>query len=286
MILNDLINKYTQSLPMENIISQISFNAVLIVIVVLLMLFRIVGLSNDPFVKRTIGRLLPARKLNPVYLPYLSRNFPFYNRLSDKEKLIFERRVQKFIDLKTFIPRGGIREITPEMKALIAGSAIQLTFGYPSIYFRHFWRILIYPDNYYSTITRQYHKGEVNRGGLIVVSWKSLKEGFQCHGDGYHLGLHEMAHALRLINIVDNEEYNFYDRQIMAEFDAEAQEEILRMSNPIRGESLFRSYAATNVDEFFAVAVELFFEKPNELKEYSPKIFNLLTQILKIDPSR
>ena len=90
------------------------------------------------------------------------------------------------------------------MKALIAGSAIQLTFGYPDVDFGHFWRILIYPDNYYSTITHRYHKGEVNIKGIIVLSWKSFKEGFADSTDGRNLGFHEMAHALRLINIVEN----------------------------------------------------------------------------------
>jgi len=36
--------------------------------------------------------------------------------------------------------------------------------------------------------------------------------------------------------------------------------------------------------EFFSVAVECFFEKPNALKEYNPKLYLLLSKILKIDP--
>jgi MtfA peptidase len=118
------------------------------------------------------------------------------------------------------------------MKAMIAGSAIQLTFGYPDIYFVHFWRILNYPDNYYSTITRRYHKGEVNRRELIVLSWKSFREGFADPSDSRNLGYHEMAHALRLINIVANEEYDFYDQDTMNEFEDEANLEIKKI--PVR----------------------------------------------------
>ena len=43
-----------------------------------------------------------------------------------------------------------IARLLNEMKALIGGAAIQLTFGHPSIYFTHFKRILVYPDSYYS----------------------------------------------------------------------------------------------------------------------------------------
>lgn len=242
--------------------------------------------SNTPFIKRYFKKYLFLRNLDNAYKPYLSQYFMFYNSLSSNDKLVFEKRVQKFIDLKQFIPRGGIKEITPEMKALIAGTAVQLSFGYPHIYFVHFWRILIYPDNYYSTITNKYHKGEVNRRGIIVLSWKSFKEGFSDQSDGINLGLHEMAHALRLINIVENEEYDFYDREIMTEFDKEAEYETNKLLYSPNQRSLFRKYGAINPDEFFSVAIECFFERSYEFHEYNPKLYLLLSKILKIDPVR
>jgi MtfA peptidase len=242
--------------------------------------------SNNPFIKRNFKKYLFLRNLENIYKPYLSQYFSFYNFLNPRDKLAFEKRVQKFIDLKQFIPRGGINEITPEMKAVIAGSAIQLTFGYPNIYFLHFWRILIYPDNYYSTITHNYHKGEVNRRGIIVLSWKSFKEGFSNPKDGLNLGFHEMAHALRLLNIIENEEYDFYDREIMIEFDKEAKRETIKLLNSPHEKSLFRNYGTSNLDEFFSVAVECFFEQSFEFKQYNLKLYMLLTKILKIDPDK
>lgn len=240
--------------------------------------------SNSPFVKRNLKKYLFLRELDKVYKPFLEEYFTFYNCLDSKQKLLFERRVQKFIDLKEFIPRGGLESVKPEMKAMIAGSAIQLTFGYPDIYFLHFWRILVYPDNYYSTISRRFHKGEVNRRGIIVLSWRSFKEGFSNPDDGRNLGFHEMAHALRLINIVENDEYDFYDRSVMKEFEKEARSEITRINNSPPGACLFRRYGTTNIDEFFSVAVECFFETPAELKAYNPAIYELLSKILKSDP--
>ncbi|TVQ86241.1 MAG: DgsA anti-repressor MtfA [Bacteroidetes bacterium] len=262
--------------PLIVILTFIFFGAALV--------YYILVYLDAPFVKKNLKKYLFYRNLQRIYQPYLIRYFPFYNALSDRNKLKFERRVQKFIDMKQFIPRGGITDITPEMKALVAGSAIQLTFGYPSIYFRHFWRILIYPDDYYSTITQKYHKGEVNLGGIIVLSWKNLKDGFRSHTDGSHLGLHEMAHALRLINIIENPEYDFFDRRIMQEFDREAKKEILKISNGQNSTSIFREYSTTNKDEFFAVAVEIFFEQSKAFYRYNPKLYSLLTRILKIDP--
>jgi MtfA peptidase len=240
--------------------------------------------SEDPFIKRNFKRYLILRNLQKEYKPYLTQYFIFYNSLDEKNKQLFERRVQRFIDLKEFIPRGGLKTVTPEMKTMIAATAIQLTFGYPKVYFLHFWRILIYPDNYYSTITHKYHKGEVNVRGIIVLSWRSFKEGFSNPNDGKNLGFHEMAHALKLTNIVQNEEYDFYDRQIMAEFESEAHNETLKILNSPHDVSLFRDYCVSNLDEFFSVAVENFFEKPSEFRSYNIKLYTLLTTILKIDP--
>ena len=249
-----------------------------------LIVYTLSVFMNSWFISRILPRSFLLRKLEKKYKIYLLKYFPFYKALTEKQKVTFEKRVQKFIDLKQFIPRGGIKEVTPEMKAMIAGSAIQLTFGYPNVYFRHFKRILIYPDNYYSTITRKYHKGEVNVRGLIVLSWKEFHAGFLNPSDGINLGLHEMAHALRLINIVANKEFNFYDKKIMKRFDKEAKIEMDRIRNSMQGPSVFRDYSITNHEEFFAVAVELFFERACIFKEYNPKLYKLLVIIFKVDP--
>ncbi|MBI9069045.1 MAG: zinc-dependent peptidase, partial [Salinivirgaceae bacterium] len=127
------------------------------------------------FVRVLFGASPAFKKLNPKYKIYLQKHFSFYNKLSTSDKEHFEKRVQLFIDLKTFIPRGGLTEITPELKAIIAGAAIQITFGYPHIYFKHFRKIIVFPDKYFSKITGQYHKGEVNsRGGIGIISTLGL----------------------------------------------------------------------------------------------------------------
>ena len=219
--------------------------------------------------------------IDPVYKEPLRKYHSYYQRLNPSEKTIFEKRVQKFINQKQFIARGMDR-VTDEMKALIAGAAIQLTFGHPSIYFEHFKRILIYPDDYYSEISKKYHKGEVNMGGIIVLSWKNFVEGYINYEDGRNLGLHEMAHALRLENAVNNGEYGFLDDDIMKAWTSMCYQEIEKMNN---GESVFfRDYAAANSQEFFAVAVENFFERSEEFRSWHPEMYDTLAKMLNQDP--
>jgi len=222
-------------------------------------------------------------KIQEKYRIPLEKYFRYYQALNPEQKKLFEKRVQKFINLKTFIPRG-MPEVTNEMKALIAASAIQLMSGFPKIYFAHFKRILVYPDNYYSEISMRYHKGEVNMGGLIVLSWKNFVEGYIDQSDGRNLGLHEMAHALRLENAIRNEEYGFLDDEILQSWTDLCYREIHKIEE---GKSeFFRSYAATNSQEFFAVAVENFFERPEAFYQWHPKMYNTLVRMLNQDPLR
>ncbi|MGB0177193.1 MAG: zinc-dependent peptidase, partial [Owenweeksia sp.] len=210
----------------------------------------------------------------------LEEHFPYYNSLDPQNRRVFAARVQAFISNKEFVPRG-YTHVNARMEAMIAGAAIQLTFGFRHLNFTHFSRILVYPDNYYSSITRKYHQGEVNLRGIIVLSWRNFVEGYSKETDGRNLGLHEMAHALRLENAISNEEFDFIDPRILKRFDELALEEMERIRS---GEDFFRLYGATNLQEFFAVAVENFFERPQAFFEYNPELYTCMVQKLKQDP--
>ena len=226
------------------------------------------------------NKYLLLARLDPLYRKPLEKYLRFYQQLNSSDKAIFEKRVQKFINQKQFIARGFDR-VTDEMKAVIAGTAIQLTFGHPSIYLKHFRRILIYQDTYYSEISRRYHKGEVNQGGIIVLSWKNFVEGFFNYEDGINLGLHEMAHALRLENAITNEEYGFLDDNLLKKWTDLCYREIEKMNE---GKSdFFRPYAAADSQEFFAVAVENFFERPQKFHDWNPPLYDTLAAMLNLD---
>lgn len=233
-------------------------------------------------------RFYDYRFYTPIVFPLKSRYkiplekyFEFYQNLNDEEKRKFEKRVQYFIDVKDFHARN-MKEVTDEMKALISASAIQLTFGLPNVYLAHFKRILVYPDKFYSTTTHQMHKGEVNPGfRIIVVSWNNFVSGY-IEQDGINLGLHEMAHALHLENRIMNNEYGFFNEAHLKEWDrlSELEIEKVRTSN----QHFFREYAGQDLEEFFAVAVEYFFEMPAEFKQNLPELYASLSKLLNQDP--
>jgi Mlc titration factor MtfA (ptsG expression regulator) len=226
------------------------------------------------------ARVLPTPQ---SYRNILQKYFRYYQQLSPVNKTKFERKVTTFIYSKRFIPRH-IDEVTVEAKVLIAASAVQLTFGLPQVYLGHFNKILVYPNDYYSSITKRYHKGEVNpRFGIIVLSWQSFVNGYITPDDAFNVGLHEMAHALRLESIIRNEEYEFFNHELLEKFDNIADGVCLRIQE-LGMQSVIRPYACTNKHEFFSVAVENFFERPKQLKDELPEIYFILTKLLAQDP--
>lgn len=222
--------------------------------------------------------MLPVPQL---YKEILQKYFRYYRQLSIADKTKFERKVCNFLYSKRFIPRN-MDQVTIEAKVLIAACAVQLTFGLPNIYLQHFDKILVYPNEYYSSITKQYHKGEVNpRYGIIVLSWSNFVEAYVSGDDAINLGLHEMAHALRLENIIRHGDYKFFDETLVERLDDFA-DRLCR--NPEEYGNFFRAYACTNKHEFFSVAVENFFEKSVLFKQQIPELYAILTRLLRQDP--
>jgi Mlc titration factor MtfA (ptsG expression regulator) len=222
-------------------------------------------------------------KLKNDDLEILGKHFSYYRQLNSKHQKDFENRLVFFLSIKQFIPRK-IERVTREMELLIGATAVMISFGFQDVTLKHFKKILVYNDNYYSTINKQYHQGEVNpRLGIIVISWKNFVRGMENESDGVNLGIHEMAHALKLENQIHyNGESNFFNPKRWMDFSVLAKKEIERIMDG--EESIFRNSAANNPHEFFAIALESFFENPQRLKDYDNGLYQSLVFLLKQDP--
>jgi len=177
------------------------------------------------------------------------------------------------------------------MEVKIAVCAIQLTFGLKQVYLAHFNTILIYPDRYYSTISKRYHCGEVNMRGCIVLSWKDFEAGYHHVNDGFNLGLHEMAHALHLENLIKNNEFNFLNKEDLQQWELLAAQEIENSRSQTADfknnlNRFLRSQAFTDEHEFFAVCVESFFERSKEFEQTHPQLYQTLCRLLNQDPNK
>lgn len=211
----------------------------------------------------------------------------YYRQLSDFDKKQFNHRVKKFIKKKEFIGREGL-EVTREMELIIAAKAIMLSFGFGKYELYDFSKILVYPSDYYSRITGNYHKGEVNPRGIIVLSWQHIEEGISDATDNLNLGIHEFAHAyLNEAESIDDNNEGYGEPSMIHNRDALYRLfRNDRVNNELREASIFREYAFTNHYEFFAVACEHFFETPRKLKQSSPEVYHVISKMLNQDTSK
>ncbi len=256
---------------------------IILVIFLGVIAFLILGIFRDLIV----FFFLEAKSyISPYFFPekhilFLEKNFAYYQKLPEKSRRIFIHKLARFMSSKEFIARK-MSVVTDEMKVLISASAAQLTFGFRGITFPYFYKIFVFPESFYNHTNKAYHKGEVNpRLKAIALSWKDFVEGY-LEEDGRNLGLHEMAHALRLENRIINQEHGFLEEWLLKEWETHAR---VTMKEIVEGqETFFRKYGGVNNEEFFAVAVENFFERPLEFLEKHPKTYRTLCQLLRQDP--
>ena len=114
-----------------------------------------------------------------------------------------------------------------------------------------------------------------------MLSWTSLQSGFSNKTDGVNLLMHELAHALWLENELF--EYDIFDAEALQNYKIISS----RVMNEVtdRNSGFLRSYAFTNKEEFFAVAVENFFERPEKFKSSLPELYFILAKLLRQDPT-
>ncbi len=210
----------------------------------------------------------------------LELQFPYYAKLNIEQKALFEKRTQHFLETKKFVPRVDL-VISDEMRVLTCACAIQLTLGFNEYRITQYEYVLMYPDVYQSPHTKKMHHGEVNLSGFICFSWKSLQIGIKYAHDNFNVGLHEWSHALRFNSVKGPENDAFFDAYFPKIIATGASEFQKLKEGKTR---FFREYAGANVNEFFSVAIEYFFESPEEFRRKLPPLFEQFCILLNQEP--
>ncbi|MEQ9187045.1 MAG: zinc-dependent peptidase [Cryomorphaceae bacterium] len=212
----------------------------------------------------------------------LQERMTYYRQLSAQGKQKFLARLRVILATKNFYGKQGLK-LSPEVYALTAGAIVQVTFGLRSFRMDRFSKIIIYPDVFYNKLLDRNLKGSTSPLGVLRFSWKHLVHGFEVVDDNLNLGLHEIAHALK---VIIDEENDYLDRHLDQEL-AELSESGDELRNAILEGKLkvIRKYASTNAHEFFACCVEYFFESPEHFKSNLPRLYQRMCALLLQDPS-
>ena len=209
----------------------------------------------------------------------LTKRFPYYLPLDLELKARFRQRLQKFMHQKTFIIKDD--EGFKEMPVLVSAAAIQLTFGLKNYLLPFYPYIRIYPEEYFRDGSFTVLAGNV-QGNIITVAWNHLLKGLENPADGANVGLHEMSHALYFQKLVVEERFA---KKFTKQYNHLLSESRTAFEDELKGRvDLYSDYANKDMQEFWAESVELFFEKPAELKRCYPAVYEKMTVLLNQDP--
>ncbi|HEY1581910.1 MAG TPA: M90 family metallopeptidase [Chthoniobacterales bacterium] len=250
------------------------------------------------FFKERRRRRLRRQPVPEAWRAIISRNLPFFDRLTTADQRELLGHVQIFLEEKRFEGCGGL-QLTEEMSVTIATQACLLLLHRKTDYYPRLTTILVYPSGYVASEERHL-EGHVWENGIqgrlgeteghmgsMVLAWDAAKSGADDPSDGKNLVLHEFAHQLDFedsaadgVPILSSRSDRLFWAEVMkVEFAA------LRAADETGIPTLLDTYGASNPAEFFAVATEAFFERPRSLRRLHPRLYAEMEHFFRQDPA-
>ena len=232
----------------------------------------------------------------PLYwINILENNVYLYRILTHSVRRKLHQYILVFLAEKLFIGCGGL-EVTTEIKITIAAQACLLLLSNRSNYYPYLDSILVYPSIFvvkrnqpfeeYYLEEKQILSGESwGKYGFIVLAWDRVQNEAKNYYPGHNVVIHEFAHQLDredvsingVPKLKSNSEY-----QAWAEVFTQAYQQLCNDLETGK-KSVINSYGATNTAEFFAVASETYFTKPQALKKKYPQLYEQLKNYYQIE---
>lgn len=197
----------------------------------------------------------------------------------------FERDVRIVLEEWTFEGVEGV-DVTLDMKVGVAAGAALLLHGRPEWELPSRQTVIFYPDRFdadYVSEESGAFDGMAHQQGPIILSSKAIEESWADPYDGSNVVLHELAHLLDYENEFADGVPSLVDPGSTVAWRELVRKETKRVR---LGRSMLRRYAAKNAAEFFAVAVENFFERPDVMEERHPELYAALEALFNLDPRR
>ncbi len=221
------------------------------------------------FLKEQRRRRLRQQPVPEEWRAIISRNLPFFDRLSAADQQELLGHVQIFLEEKRFEGCRGLR-LTDNIRITIATQACVLLLHRKTDYFPRLLTILVYPSGFVVDEERHvegeiWEAGEESRlgetgreMGSMVLAWDAVKSGADDPSDGTNLIVHEFAHQLDFEDFAADGAPTLSSRgERLSWFEVMKMEfAALRAAEETGIPTLLDPYGASNPAEFFAVAVE------------------------------
>lgn len=217
----------------------------------------------------------------------LQNNVAFFRALDKPKKLQFENEVKEFL---VYVKITGVNTAVENTdRILVAASAVIPVFAFPQWKYYNLEEVLLYEDAFnmqFETDGRGRNiQGMVGSGfmeGKMLLSKHALLEGFKNDTDKNNTAIHEFVH---LIDKTDGAADGLPEVLLSKQYTLPWLDMLYKKMQEIVAEkSDINPYGITNKAEFFAVAAEYFFERPDLLEQKHPHLFGLLQEIFKQVP--
>lgn len=262
---------------------------------VLLLILAAAVLGHFFWSKERVRRKLLSTLLSDRQRSIIADHVPLVRRLPSGLSGRLEGKINVFLSQVEFIGCNGL-EVTDEMRLSIAAQACLLVVN-SEVWYNHLRTILIYPsafksrrterDGYVVTERESVRTGESWSRGPVVLSWRHAEAGAANDRDGHNVVLHEFAHQIDDLSreaggatlLGQGQTFAEWARVFSQAFDRHVQ----HVGQGHR--TLFDPYGASAPQEFFAVAVEVFFERPADMKREDPEVYRQLSELFRLDPA-
>ncbi|MEO0343754.1 MAG: M90 family metallopeptidase [Pseudomonadota bacterium] len=227
---------------------------------------------------------------------FVKAKFPISAKLPAALWPGYEARIQRFRAQMTFYGADEF-EVSDEMVLLIAAQACLLVVN-TSAWYHRLRTVIVYRGAFTSrvqefdgTVIHEYdcvRLGESWLGGPVVLSWQHSKEGAHNPRDGHNLVLHEFAHQLDDLTGSTDAVPLLRNGQSYRAWREVFEDAFQRHVDHVRDgrETVLDAYGAQSPVEHFAVAVEVFFERPIALRREEPEVYAQLQQFFQLDPAQ
>ncbi len=229
--------------------------------------------------------------------PLVASRVPLAGRLTPDQQERLLLKMQRLIEGCRWEGCAGLR-LTEDMQVIIAAHACLLVLEQPGEPYPELRTILVYPGTYQPrrfswtpSADAEYPEdprlGESWKHGVVILAWDSAEDGARDPADGHNVVLHEFAHQLDGSGGTFDGTPRLPDATALASWAAmlEAQYEHLVGEAETGRQGVLDHYGATDRAEFFAVATEAFFERPADLREERPALYQALRTYYRQDPA-
>ena len=249
------------------------------------------------FKKRRTNQLA-GQRFPDQWLEIIKRNVPLYRLLPAADQKELQRHILILIREKRFEGCGGLK-ITDEIKVTIAAQACILLLHRKTDYYPGLSSIIVYPRSYVARSTQHLGGGVIAEGpdirlgeswhhGSVVLSWDDVRRSAADIHDGHNVVFHEFAHQIdssfakgdSTVVLKSTSTFIAWARILQKEY------EKLRRQVSRDSATVLDKYGAVNPAEFFAVATEYFFEKPEQLQKLHSELYEELKRFYQQDPAR